>query len=142
LRGTADVRFWWKVDASGDCWLWNGGAGKRGYGTFWVAPGRTADAHRYAYETLVGPVPAGLELDHLCRVRRCCNPCHLEPVTRAVNVRRSPITPPGKTHCPKGHRYDEANTMLVRSRGYASRLCRARQRARQRKPARTQEIAS
>lgn len=68
------------------CWLWRH-AGGVGYGTARVG-GRTVNAHRLAYEAFVGPVPEGLELDHLCRVRRCVNPNHLEPVTRSENMRR------------------------------------------------------
>lgn len=77
-------RFWAKVerDPSG-CWLWTASLADGGYGHF----GRWK-AHRYAYETLVEPVPHGLDLDHLCRVRHCVNPSHLEPVTRAENLRR------------------------------------------------------
>lgn len=72
-----------------DCWLWTGYVAAGGYGEFHLA-GRTRKAHRVAYELLVGPVPEGLDLDHLCRVRRCVNPEHLEPVTRQENLRRSP----------------------------------------------------
>lgn len=88
-------RFWQKVDKSGDCWLWTAGIDTRGYGTFRPTGGRMTKAHQWAYRELVGEVPVGLELDHLCRVRRCCNPSHLEPVTHAENVRRAPA----KTHC-------------------------------------------
>lgn len=70
------------------CWLWTGALNTDGYGCFRyeeVARG----AHRVAYATFVGPIPEGLELDHLCGVRRCCNPLHLEPVTRTENIRRA-----------------------------------------------------
>lgn len=81
------VRFWAKVDASGDCWEWTGALHWFGYGMFRVL-GRTVTAYWFAYTTLVGPVPVGLELDHLCRSQRCVNPDHLEPVTHAENIRR------------------------------------------------------
>ena len=68
------------------CWIWEA-AKVRGYGAIRVK-GRTTYAHRFAYEQLVGPIPDGLELDHLCRIPACCNPAHLEPVTHAENVRR------------------------------------------------------
>lgn len=103
-------RFWKKVDKSDPqgCWLWT--AGKQGgYGLFGVR-GRARLAHRVAYESLVGPIPDKLTLDHLCRVRNCVNPAHLEPCTIAENSRRSPLTLVGlnavKTQCPQGHPYD------------------------------------
>lgn len=70
-------------------------------------------AHRVTYVTAFGEPPKGLDLDHLCRMRCCVNPIHLEPVTRSENAKRSPIMGQGqskKTHCPKGHPYSEANT--------------------------------
>lgn len=122
-------RFWSKVspEPNSGCWLWTAATTKNGYGKIDMA-GRTRDAHRLAYETLVGPVPAGLELDHRCRTRCCVNPAHLEPVTRSENVRRSSIGDvlrrhhAAKTHCPAGHQYDEANTYRWTD-GY--RRCRA-----------------
>jgi hypothetical protein len=81
-------RFWTKIrrDENG-CWLWQAGLAHNGYGHLKVGR-RTVKAHRFAYELLVGPVLEHLELDHLCRVRSCVNPAHLEPVTHAENVRR------------------------------------------------------
>lgn len=88
LRGeTPEVRFWSRVDASGPCWLWTGFT-HDGYGSFTVTRGDTRRAHRYAWETLVGPVPAGLVIDHLCRVRNCVNPDHMETVSVWENTRR------------------------------------------------------
>ena len=83
-----------KVDASGPCWLWLGAVAKdrNGYGLFgWNAVGRnhTRWVHRWVYEYLVGPIPDGMHLDHLCRVTRGCNPDHLEVVTPAENARRA-----------------------------------------------------
>ncbi len=91
-KPTREERFWAKVDRSGPggCWLWTAST-REGYGYFGL--GRRdegmVDAHRFAYELLVGPIPAGLEIDHLCRVRRCVNPPHLEAVTSAENKRRA-----------------------------------------------------
>lgn len=79
-------RFFSHVDV-GDCWIWTGALAKDDYGTFYAA-GRSATAHRWLWTTLVGPVPAHLQLDHLCRNPPCVNPDHLEVVTPAVNVRR------------------------------------------------------
>lgn len=88
-------KFWDRVVAGGEgCWLWDGNISGSGYGYLSQrvgAEGRPASvyAHRMAYEMFVGEVPAGLEVDHLCRVRSCVRPDHLEPVTHAENVRRS-----------------------------------------------------
>ncbi len=85
------MRFWDKVipEPNSGCWLWLA-ATVNDYGTF--GRGRSGlgnvRAHRFTYETLVGPIPNGLELDHLCRTPRCCNPLHLEPVTHTENLRR------------------------------------------------------
>lgn len=82
-------RFWNKVTfAPTGCWLWTGAAnGSGGYGVVRVA-GRDLGAHRVFYDALVGPAPCWQHIDHLCGVRRCVNPAHLEPVTAAENVRR------------------------------------------------------
>jgi len=101
----------YRVDEETGCWLWIG-ATARGYGQIWV-DGRTQPAHRIAYELLVGPIPEGLQLDHLCRVRHCVNPEHLEPVTNRENILRGVSIVPqnaAKTHCPQNHPYDDANT--------------------------------
>lgn len=84
--GDAMARFMQRVDASGDCWLWTGPT-VNGYGDF-RAERRHHKAHRWLYEQQVGPIPDRLDLDHLCRVRHCVRPDHLEPVTRAENLRR------------------------------------------------------
>ena len=72
-----------------ECWPWLGGIDGRGYGCAAAGNGRAVKAHRLAYQLLVGPIPEGLELDHLCRNRVCCNPVHLEPVTHRENLRRA-----------------------------------------------------
>lgn len=90
-RPSVEERFWSKVveiDGDGSCWLWTAAKSGKGYGCV-VIDRRRYPAHRVAYEMFVGPIPEGLEIDHLCRVRNCVNPAHLEPVTHAENVRRA-----------------------------------------------------
>jgi hypothetical protein len=84
-------RFWRKVNKTETCWLWTAGKAYWGYGWFGVAHRTPVLAHRYSWELANGPVPEGLELDHLCRVTACVNPAHLEPVTHAENVRRGDL---------------------------------------------------
>lgn len=111
-----EPRFWSKVDRRGEdeCWLWQAGLDPKGYGNFWM-DGTTRHAYRVAYELVVGPVPTGLELDHLCRVRACVNPSHLEAVTHQVNNNRgeSPSAHHArKTHCIRGHEFTPENTYV------------------------------
>lgn len=103
------ARFWAKVDQSGECWLWTANLTKpNGYGRFHLND-RMVLAHRLTYETFVGPIPDGMQLDHLCRVKQCVNPAHLEPVTNRENVLRAlPSTcvaghqrTPGAGPCPR-----------------------------------------
>ncbi len=96
---TTEERFWPYVDKHGPvpeycprlgpCWIWLAGTIPSGYGSFGRGGGGNSGvAHRFAYELLVGPIPEGLDLDHLCYVTLCVNPTHLDPVTRSENVRR------------------------------------------------------
>ena len=129
---TAD-RFWSFVDVRGhdECWEWTGGR-NTGYGQF-VIGRRTWYAHRIAYELQVGPIPEGMQIDHLCRNRACQNAGHLEPVTPRENVLRS-ASPSAqnakKTTCPAGHPYDEANTYWTPARTRSCRLCNRARNAR------------
>jgi hypothetical protein len=82
-----EVRFFNYTSQQGDCWIWTGGT-SRGYGHFWNGR-KIIKAHRWAYEYFCVQLPAGLELDHLCRVTLCVNPWHLDPVTPKVNILRS-----------------------------------------------------
>lgn len=129
-------RFWRSVDQTpGACWAWRGGIVKGGYGRFvarsaaWKPDGHRA--HRVAWELLRGPVPAGLQLDHVCRNRLCVNPDHLEIVTNKVNVLRG-VSPAAinarRTHCRNGHAFSVANTRI--GRGGGKRICRACSRIR------------
>jgi len=101
-----EERFWPKVDKTDDCWLWTA-AIQNGYGVFMLSSRKQIKAHRWSYQQMVGPIPDGLTLDHLCRVRHCVNPAHLEPVTMGENNRRSTGFRPHKTECPQGHSYAE-----------------------------------
>ena len=116
------------VSESG-CWEWTGRRTNQGYGCIGVyvdGKQKFKLAHRVSYETFRGPIPDGLQLDHLCRVRYCVNPDHLEPVTGSENVQRSPLTlahiNAKKTHCVNGHEYTPENTGRD-AKGY--RYCRA-----------------
>ncbi|QOR55386.1 MAG: hypothetical protein SHS37scaffold145_37 [Phage 71_18] len=109
----------------GGCWLWTAGTNSGGYAQV-KRRGKKRMVHRLVYELLVGPIPEALVLDHLCRVRHCVNPAHLEPVTQQVNIGRGVGLAPAqtqRTHCPAGHPYDEANTYRTPSRPNA-RYCR------------------
>lgn len=114
-----------RIDITVDCWYWTGKPANTGYGQI-NRNGVVRNPHRIIYKVLVGDIPDGLQLDHLCRNRICVNPSHLEPVTQKENLLRSPLTIPSinklKTHCPTGHPYDETNTQVCRD---GSRKCRA-----------------
>lgn len=112
-------RFWAKVELGhpGGCWVWAGSRNAKGYGRF--RDGRTVQAHRWAYELLVGPIPPGLVLDHVvCDNPPCVNPHHTKPATNAENVARAAAL---QTHCKHGHEYTEANTGRT---GRGARYCR------------------
>jgi len=104
-------RFWSKVDLGDpfDCWVWDAALQTSGYGNFWMH-NASHTAHKVAWVWEYGPVPEGMQLDHLCRERRCVNPDHLEPVTSRENSHRSPLTlnsiNAAKTRCVRGHEYD------------------------------------
>lgn len=131
-RKTADQRFWERVEMTDGCWLWTGLLSTYGYGRFTVGR-KEFIAHRWLYLTLVGPIQDSLELDHLCRVRRCVNPSHMEPVTPRVNVLRSTsfsAINAAKTQCKNGHLFNEENTYLIPTGGRYCRVCdRERKRA-------------
>ena len=110
----------WLVAENG-CWNWHSYDAREGYGRIMVNL-RSFYAHRWMYERLIGPIPAGLQIDHLCRNRRCVNPDHLEPVTHQENARRGVAARPLKTHCVHGHEFTPENTCYVPDR--SQRYCR------------------
>lgn len=126
----AIARFWPKVrvDEETGCWLWVGGLTPQGYGLFFLSKQgehEKISAHRWCYEFFIGPIPEGLQLDHLCRNRACVCPWHVEPVTCWENLHRGDTSKWGahlraKTHCPKGHPYDAENTLIK----HGGRHCR------------------
>jgi hypothetical protein len=133
LRGHARRRTVedYAVDSATGCWIWLRSLLASGYGQAWDSNrGQLVSAHRLYYERFVGPIPDGLQIDHVwergCRSKTCVNPEHLEPVTCGENNRRARETaghPQGvKTHCVQGHAFDVANTHI---RPDGSRSCRA-----------------
>lgn len=146
LTDTDRERFWRSFEKSDGCWEWTASKWTAGYGRFFVG-GRRVAAHRVSYEIHVGPIPEGLQLDHLCRNHGCVNPYHLEPVTPGENQRRGylagrakPGVPKGtviggalkhlnKTHCPYGHPYDGDNLYVDPKRGH--RHCKTCRKMRQ-----------
>lgn len=127
------ARFTAKVDyhGAGGCWLWTAAVQSGGYGQFrW--DGRHQLAHRVAYERWAGPIPDGLNIDHLCRVRSCVNPSHLEAVTQRENVARGtgPSAISARTnHCQRGHEFTPENTYIHPRDGI--RECKACRRGRE-----------
>lgn len=132
-----------KIVISDGCWLWTGSLNRKGYPMVRVDAAREwCLAHRAVYELLVGVIPEGLELDHLCRVRGCVNPAHLEPVTHAENMRRVPpeSRPRRPRHyrgaaCRYGHQFTPENTYTRPNGVRECRLCMAeyQKRARERR---------
>lgn len=118
---TWEARFWAKIEKTDTCWLWSAGKESNGYGIMRI-DNRNRSVHRLSYELLVGEIPEGLVIDHLCRVRHCVNPDHLEAVTRQENTKRGL---PGQPHmfCNQGHPFTEENSAPQKN-GKFCRICR------------------
>lgn len=113
-----ETRFWEKVQKTDSCWLWTGSLVTSGYGQINISH-RNVPAHRWSYEQLVGPIPDGLELDHLCMIKNCVNPTHLEPVPHQENTKRSKAAH-RKEVCKRGHSLSPDNVYLYNT----SRVCK------------------
>jgi len=132
----APIRFWTQVEFTEKCWLWNGSQDGRGYGLFRI-DGKSIRAHRWAYEFCVGPIPAGLELDHVrargCTNTACVSPDHLEPVSHQENTLRGDgpsSTNARKDVAPCGHAYNATHkngTRYCRPCGLAHMRARVRE---------------
>ena len=123
LSHLIDLGFWSKVDRSDPdgCWEWQQSTASHGYGQTW--DGITVRlAHRAAWELTRGRIPDGMTIDHLCRNRRCCNPAHLRLLTNVENAALNGNAV--KTHCKRGHPYDEENTYTDRRGHRSCRACR------------------
>lgn len=120
-------RLWVHVGiGAGGCWIWDGSRFPTGYGRLTLG-GQTYYTHRIMHMIFVGEIAKGLHTDHLCRVRECCNPDHLEVVTCRENILRSPIAPAAvnasKTHCKRGHPLSGDNLELLEGVGRRCRTC-------------------
>ncbi len=115
-----------RIQKTKDCWFWIGSLTQQGYGRMWVKSRNSTNyAHRIVYELLVGPIPEGLTIDHLCRNKLCVNPEHMEAVSSRVNALRGygpPAINARKRRCHKGHLFNDKNVMLVR--GGRKRQCK------------------
>lgn len=130
-HGTQQERFWKKVNKNGQipqyrpdlgpCWIWTAGLDSKGYASFDAKQG-----YVFSYEWENGPIPEGLEHDHLCRVRKCVRPSHLEPVNSSVNILRGQgpaALNARKTHCIRGHEFTKENTVSYQQGKRQCRIC-------------------
>ena len=134
-RRTVEARFWAKVRKGKGCWQWLGCiSSATGYGSFRYGSHNPGYAHRFAYELLVGPIPDGLSIDHLCRHPWCVKPAHMEACSIRTNILRSDnpcAINARKTHCSRGHPLAGSNLLRNTQRPH-ERRCRTCDNARQR----------
>ena len=122
-----DKSFWDRVEKTTNCWNWTGALNTDGYGQIKIKQ-KYYQVHRLSYENSKGKIPVGLQIDHLCRNRKCVNPDHLEVVTIKENVMRSngfPAQNSRKTRCPQGHEYSKENTGISKLHNFTARYCKA-----------------
>lgn len=135
-KRTLEERFWAKVDKTGpnECWIWTASLNDKGYGNIGLGgSGNVAYAHRVAYELVVGPIPHGLVLDHVCRTPACVNPAHLEPVTQEENLARSHLWHARRESCKYGHPFTSENTYTYKGTRHCRECDRRRSRDWQRR---------
>ncbi len=134
-------RLWEKANKTETCWLWTAYINKFGYGVIGTYDKKTALAHRVSFELTKGPIPEGLEINHLCEVKNCINPDHLEAITRAEHILKTDFQggkyQKNKTHCVNGHSFQETDVYITKE---GHRKCRACGRAadKRRSPRRAQ----
>jgi len=122
-----EERFWAKVDADAECWVWTGSLHPSGYGYFMAKDGKNWRSHRFAWTNLVGEIPKHMTLDHVCRNKPCVNPDHMEIVTAEENNARGGSVSAlnaRKTHCKRGHEFTPDNLYTQYNKGKPGRMCR------------------
>lgn len=117
-----------EINPDTKCWDWKGPINNNGYGVTYIL-GQVVYSHRLMYREFVGPIPAGMELDHLCKNPACCNPAHLEAVTHHENVKRSDTFAMGspnrdKPFCSRGHPYSGENLRVIGKKRYCKECVR------------------
>lgn len=122
-RANTDADFWARVTPTGFCWEFNGSLTHEGYGHFYMKSASSVLVHRIAYELLVGEIPAGMQLDHLCRTRNCVNPDHLEPLAPGEHSLRSARWRMIRETCVNGHPRTEDNLLSLSGEYYRCRQC-------------------
>jgi hypothetical protein len=148
IQGVDKATLWGRVtprilESASGCWLWLGQKNSKGYGRVQVAKVMRA-AHRVIYELLVGPIPKCLSVDHLCRVRNCVNPAHMDLVTTRVNVLRGQghtAANARKTACKRGHPLGGANLYVDRLGHRRCRICTREKPSAKRAMARTRPLS-